>query len=86
MPRKLTRFHSVNQQHLSQHFFKHGYQKKNTSPQPCELFLVKFCKLSIIFFTYYTVRALTLQNDVTWCYEKTYIFNNFSKTCSTKRL
>jgi len=40
------------------------------SPQPCELFLVKFCKLRIFFFTYYTARALSLQNDVTWCYEK----------------
>jgi len=55
----------------------------NKSPQPCEQFLVKFCKLSIFFFTYYTVRALTLQNYVTWCYKKKlkYIFKKkMSKT------
>jgi len=48
-------------------------------------FLVKFCKLSI--FSLH-ITALTLQNDVTWCYEKKlqYIFINISKTCSTKLL
>jgi len=25
-----------------------------------------------VFFTYYTVRAATLQNDVIWCYEKNF--------------
>jgi len=53
---KSTRCHNVNQQHLL------WMSESNKSPQPCELF----------FLTYYTVRALTLQNDVTWCYEKTF--------------
>jgi len=46
----------------------------NKSPQPCELFLVEILQANhflLFFFTYYTVRALTLQNDVTWCYKKT---------------
>jgi len=43
----------------------------NKSPKPCELFLVKILQAKDNFFTHYTVKALTLQNDVTWYYEKT---------------
>jgi len=70
MPKKSTRCHRQSTALVST-----WCQKQINHPQSCELVLVKFCKLSILhitfFFTYYTVRAPTLQNDVTWCYEKT---------------
>jgi len=56
MPRKSTRCHSVNQQHFLTWM--------------SETVFGEILQAKHILFTYYTLRALTLQNYATWCHEK----------------